>query len=182
LGRRSGESETRINTIDAAALAPVNAMADVDRLGDEIAELSVHLDRIARAWNNSPLSAPAGGGVGPAPDPGRSPRDAHAEEPWADGTRHLPFEPLTLLEKLAAPIPRPRINRVLYHGVLAPHAGWRAGVVTYGATPAVASTPSKLSDESTLAPVARHWAWAALMRRAFDLDVLRAPAAACGCG
>jgi hypothetical protein len=45
---------------------------------------------------------------------------------WADGTRHLVFEPLTLLEKLAALTPRPRINLVLYHGVLAPHAGWRA--------------------------------------------------------
>ena len=40
---------------------------------------------------------------------------------WADGTRQLVFEPLTLLEKLAALTPRPRINLVLYHGVLAPH-------------------------------------------------------------
>jgi hypothetical protein len=40
---------------------------------------------------------------------------------WADGTRHLVFEPLGLLEKLAALTPRPRINLVLYHGVLAPH-------------------------------------------------------------
>jgi hypothetical protein len=29
---------------------------------------------------------------------------------WADGTRHLVFEPLTLLEKLAALTPRPRIT------------------------------------------------------------------------
>jgi hypothetical protein len=33
--------------------------------------------------------------------------------PWADGTRHLLFEPLTLLEKLAALIPRPRTNLVV---------------------------------------------------------------------
>jgi hypothetical protein len=32
---------------------------------------------------------------------------------WADGTRHLLFEPLELLEKLAALTPRPRINLVL---------------------------------------------------------------------
>jgi hypothetical protein len=43
------------------------------------------------------------------------------------------FEPLELLEKLAALTPRPRINLVLYRGVLAPHAGWRARVVAYGA-------------------------------------------------
>ena len=41
---------------------------------------------------------------------------------WADGTRHLVFEPLTLLEKLAALTPRPRISLVPYHGVLAPNA------------------------------------------------------------
>src|SRR5216683_877180 len=40
---------------------------------------------------------------------------------WTDGTRYLVFEPLELLEKLAALTPRPRINLVLYHGVLAPH-------------------------------------------------------------
>jgi len=40
---------------------------------------------------------------------------------WADGTGHLLFEPLELLEKLAALTPRPRINLVLYHGLLGPH-------------------------------------------------------------
>jgi hypothetical protein len=44
---------------------------------------------------------------------------------WTDGTRQLLFEPLTLLGKLAALIPRPRINLVVYHGVLAPHCGAR---------------------------------------------------------
>jgi hypothetical protein len=45
---------------------------------------------------------------------------------WADGTRQLVFEPMELLEKLAALTPRPGINLVLHHGVLAPHARWRA--------------------------------------------------------
>src|SRR3989442_9061036 len=92
---------------------------------------------------------------------------------WADGTRQLVFEQLPLLEKLAALTPRPRINLLLYHGVLAPHAGWRARVVAYGTPPAVASPCSEASDTSKSAP--RHWAWAALMRRAFDLDVLACP-------
>lgn len=38
---------------------------------------------------------------------------------WADGTRELRFEPLELLEKLAALTPRPRVNLIVYHGVLA---------------------------------------------------------------
>ena len=44
---------------------------------------------------------------------------------WADGTRHLLFEPLELLEKLATLTPRPRITLVLDHGVLAPQSRWR---------------------------------------------------------
>ena len=41
---------------------------------------------------------------------------------WSDGTSHLVFEPMDFLARLAALIPRPRINLVFYHGVLAPHA------------------------------------------------------------
>jgi Putative transposase len=100
---------------------------------------------------------------------------------WADGTRYLVFEPLTLLEKLAALTPRPRINLVLYHGVLAPHAGWRARVVAYGAppgeVPGAASVSANANDEAAAAPNSRHWAWADLMRRAFDIDVLACPRA-----
>src|SRR5207245_6503200 len=42
------------------------------------------------------------------------------------------FEPVELLERLAVLMPRPRINLVLHHGVLAPHSRWRAQVVAYG--------------------------------------------------
>jgi hypothetical protein len=38
--------------------------------------------------------------------------------PWSDGTTHLLFDPLELLERLAVLIPRPRINLILYHGIL----------------------------------------------------------------
>ena len=67
---------------------------------------------------------------------------------------------------------------MLYHGVLAPHCGWRARVVAYGApaaAPAVAPACPGANDEPTIAPVARHWAWADLMRRAFGIDVLACP-------
>ena len=44
---------------------------------------------------------------------------------WADGTTHLRFDRIELLERLAALTPRPRINLVLYYGVLGAHAAWR---------------------------------------------------------
>jgi hypothetical protein len=83
-----------------------------------------------------------------------------------------------LLEKLAALTPRPEINLLLYHGVLAPHARWRPEVVAYrradvGSMPdpsAVAAEPGRGRGGAP-----RSWTWAALMRRAFDLDVLRCP-------
>lgn len=45
--------------------------------------------------------------------------------PWRDGTREICFEPNELLEKLAAMIPRPRANLLLYHGAFAPRGCWR---------------------------------------------------------
>jgi len=48
---------------------------------------------------------------------------------WTDGTTHLVFDPVELLERLAALTPQPRINLVPYHGVLAPRAAWRRAVV-----------------------------------------------------
>jgi hypothetical protein len=71
-----------------------------------------------------PLRAPVATGRRPPPVPGRWPCAAGAQRPWYDGTTHLLFEPMEFLEKLAALTPRPEINLVLCHGVLAlPRAG-----------------------------------------------------------
>ena len=50
---------------------------------------------------------------------------------WSDGTTHLLFDPVELLERLAVLTPRPRINLILYHGVLAPRAAWRSLIVEH---------------------------------------------------
>jgi hypothetical protein len=49
--------------------------------------------------------------------------------PWTDGTRAILFEPTELLEKLAAMVPKPRINLLVYHGVFAPNARCRRSAV-----------------------------------------------------
>ena len=51
--------------------------------------------------------------------------------PWADGTTSIVLEPSAFLARLAVLVPRPRINLVLYHGVLAPRAMWRAEPISY---------------------------------------------------
>jgi hypothetical protein len=45
------------------------------------------------------------------------------------GTRAIRFEPTEFLEKLAAMIPKPRINLLVYHGIFAPHARGRKDAV-----------------------------------------------------
>jgi Putative transposase len=78
---------------------------------------------------------------------------------WGDGTRQLVFEPLELLEKLAALVPPPAQQSGALPRRAGAHAGWRARVVAYGAPPAavaVASACPEATDEST--PVVRHWA------------------------
>jgi hypothetical protein len=92
--------------------------------------------------------------------------------PWRDGTSHIALEPLELLEKLAALIPRPYVNLIVYHGVLAPNANWRREVVDFGRAK-VESEPSASSPRKVAASYNR--TWAELMRRGLDLDVLQCP-------
>jgi len=48
-----------------------------------------------------------------------------------DGTTHVLFEPLELIEKLAALVPPPRFNLVRYSGILSPASRWRSQVVPF---------------------------------------------------
>ncbi len=104
--------------------------------------------------------------------------------PWADGTRALVFGGVEFLEKLAVLIPKPRVNLVLYHGILGARARRRAAGVAQavprdlGAAAPVPPPPAAAASPSPpRAPARRVWAWADLMRRVFEIDVL-----ACVCG
>jgi hypothetical protein len=92
--------------------------------------------------------------------------------PWRDGTSHIALQPLELLEKLAALIPRPYINLIVYHGVLAPNAKWRREVVDFG-RPRVEKASSASTPKKVVASHNR--TWAELMRRGLDIDVLECP-------
>ena len=89
--------------------------------------------------------------------------------PFWDGTTHVAYEPLEFMEKLAAIIPKPRINLLLYHGVLGPNAAWRKDVVAFG------RAGGGQDDTAKSAPKRRSYTWAELMARAFLLDVLECP-------
>ena len=48
--------------------------------------------------------------------------------PYSDGTTHVLFEPLDFISRLAALVPKPRVNLTRFHGVFAPHSKYRARV------------------------------------------------------
>jgi hypothetical protein len=103
--------------------------------------------------------------------------------PWADGTLALVFDAVEFLEKLAVLIPKPRINLIAYHGILAPRARHRPAAVARAVPPERAGGhPVPRSTDAPAAsppapPSRRAIAWADLLRRIFEIDVL-----ACACG
>ena len=99
---------------------------------------------------------------------------------WADGTTQLPFDPLELLERLVALTPRPRINLLLYYGVLGARSGWRSRLQAREPEKPTAGGPCTTDVESSSRPAApipprANWLWAELMQRSFGCDVLACP-------
>ncbi len=95
------------------------------------------------------------------------------------------FEPLVLIERLAALVPQPHRDLVTYHGAFAPAASHRERVVPVppadeGERPAFRSRqwrPCRAIGEKreTKPHWRRRWTWAELMRRSFGVDVLVCP-------
>ncbi len=48
--------------------------------------------------------------------------------PYRDGTTHVIFEPLDFIARLAALVPKPKVNLTRFHGVFAPNSAHRARV------------------------------------------------------
>jgi hypothetical protein len=95
---------------------------------------------------------------------------------WADGTGTLLFEPVTLIEKLVALVPRPNAHLTRFHGVVAPHSSWRAAIVP---RPAVSDEVAQTGPgESRAQRAGARTNWAMLLSRVFSVDVLACP----GCG
>jgi hypothetical protein len=89
--------------------------------------------------------------------------------PWRDGTTHVIFEPLDFIARLAALIPKPRVNLTRFHGVFAPNSKHRALI-----TPARRGKGCKTSDEAQdRTPAERHAAmtWAQRLKRVFNIDI-----------
>jgi hypothetical protein len=97
-------------------------------------------------------------------------------QPWHDGTTDLVFTPMELLERLAVLVPRPRVNLLLYFGVLGARAAQRADIVWPGRAEVAGDTAADGDANGGITPSrGRGTQWAALMQRTFGLDLLACP-------
>jgi hypothetical protein len=98
--------------------------------------------------------------------------------PYRDGTTHVIFEPLDFIARLAALVPKPRVNLTRFHGVFAPNSKYRARVTPAkrgrGGQPATTADP----EERTPAERRAAMTWAQRLKRVFGIDI--ESCAACG--
>jgi 5,10-methenyltetrahydromethanopterin hydrogenase len=90
--------------------------------------------------------------------------------PYRDGTTQVAFEPVDFMARLAALVPKPRVNLTRYHGILAPNDRWR-GLVT----PARRGKGVKPASNAEVRSAAeRHAAmtWAQRLKRVFNIDIV----------
>jgi hypothetical protein len=91
--------------------------------------------------------------------------------PYRDGTTHVIFEPLDFIARLAALVPKPRVNLTRYHGVFAPNSAHRSQV-----TPARrgrGNKPKAPAEEQQTTPGERHAAmsWAQRLKCVFNIEI-----------
>ena len=77
--------------------------------------------------------------------------------------------PLEFMQRLAALVPRARLHRTRFHGVLAPNARLRAAVV-----PGPPEQPGEDAARHAQKAPAR-LGWARLLKRVFDIDLEHCP-------
>jgi len=108
------------------------------------------------------------------------------KRPWSDGTYALEMDVLSLLARLAASVPPPKLHVIRYHGVLAPASPWRPLVIppqkpapTHApAAPANAKpppAPARPARPARTGARCRYIPWMELMRLTLGLPVDTCP-------
>jgi hypothetical protein len=109
------------------------------------------------------------------------------KNPFRDGTTHILFSPQDFVARLAALVPRPRVNLTRYHGVFAPSSPLRRAIV-----PAPARVRRRRPKDSAIAQATRQQqpadpptdsaapptaplTWAQRLKRVFEIDISLCP-------
>jgi len=89
--------------------------------------------------------------------------------PYRDGTTQVAFEPVDFIARLAALVPKPRVNLTRYHGVLAPNHHWRGRVTPAGRGKGLKTGTS--AEIRTSAESHAAMTWARRLKRVFHIDI-----------
>ena len=89
---------------------------------------------------------------------------------WSDGTSSIILTPMEFLERLVAIVPPPNKNMIRYSGVFASNSRLRKQIV-----PKPQDEAGEESEPSKHPATKKHWSWAKLMRRVFEIDVRECP-------
>jgi hypothetical protein len=87
--------------------------------------------------------------------------------PYRDGTTHIIFEPLDFIARLAALVPKPRVNLTRFHGVFAPNSKHRALVTPAKRGKGNKPKTSVESQDQTPAERRAAMTWAQRLKRVF---------------
>ena len=103
----------------------------------------------------------------------KSPASPHVplENAWRNGAHAVVLHPLDFIARLAALVPKPRVNLTRFHGVFAPNSKHRALV-----TPAKRGKGNKhtvTDEDQEQTPVERRasMTWAQRLKRVFNIDI-----------
>jgi len=94
-------------------------------------------------------------------------RPCRAEDFYRYGTTHVVFEPLDFIARLAALVPKPRVNLTRSHGEFAPNSAWRS----QGRTPARRDRHARGDAVKTVSQHHAAMSWAQRFKREFRIEI-----------
>ena len=86
------------------------------------------------------------------------------KQPFRDGSTHVVLEPLDFVARLAALVPRPRLNLTRFHGVFAPNFKHRNRIVPR-------RSATRIDSDKPPAPMS----WMQRLKRVFAIDIETCP-------
>ncbi len=91
--------------------------------------------------------------------------------PYSDGTTHVIFEPLDFISRLAALVPKPRVNLTRFHGVFAPNSKYRALVTPAKRGKGKKAKAAQQQQDQTPDERRASMTWAQRLKRVFNIDI-----------
>jgi hypothetical protein len=142
-------------SVHANTRVPAKDRARLKRLISYVSRPSVSLDRLSFTENGD--------------------IEVKLKSAWPDGTTALVLSPFELIEKLAALVPYPQKNLVIYSGFLAPNHSMRRDIVPLDQPPEKSVTESaQIADVAVPVPTkprSRYIPWAVLLKKTWGIDV-----------